>query len=465
MSKELLLISVASDSHRNIGCLSLYATAADAGIATNLLFIPRRNEFNKLEFFEYLKTNQFAIVGISLTTRDFYFACDITAQIRKSLPDAHVVWGGIHATSRPEECLDHADSICIGEGEQFILQLLSALKKQEDISIIPGIGFKNRRGEIIINPPRLINDLNSLPFPHFDFEKFYVLDEEGLHLFGPKDYVKYSKHNGDGYVLLTTRSCPHHCTYCINSFLNRLYGDNLSRLQRRRTVDNTLEEISRALSTIHGIGFINFLDDHFLTNDEWIREFCDKYRQQVNLPFIIRATPVTIEEDIIAALKTAGLSTVQMGIQSGSKRTHDTIFRRSFNSEIVLRAAKILNSYNLECLYDFIIENDFETNEDRDKTIELMLRLPKPYTASLFVMTVFPKTALEVMYKEKHMKPRIDPYSSNYYEFNENDFYYQLASLIPSIDEKRARFIFDNRNDHKVLSQLKTLYMEKFHQQ
>ena len=462
VKNELLLISIATDSHRNIGCLSLYATAVEAEVSTNLLFIPREAEYSEEEFSKLLKTNNYKVVGVSLTTKDFYFAQIVTAHIRKYLPQAHIVWGGIHATCKPEECLNYADSICIGEGEESLIQLIIALRDGVDISDIPGIGVKvGNKNELVMNRPRLIEDLNSLAFPRFDFEHFYVLDACGLHMFGFPDYSKYARHNGDGYVLLTSRACPHRCSYCINSFLNRLYDNNFARLHRRLTVDNTLKEISYALATIPGISFINFMDDLFLTDNKWIEEFCEKYKKLINLPFIIRATPNTVNHEQISLLKDAGLHTVQMGIQSGNEHTHKTIFHRSFKEADVLRAAKILNNYDLECLYDFIIDNDFETDQDRDKTIEFMLRLPKPYTASLFAMTVFPKTDLEAMYEQRKMIPRIDPYLSNYYNLNEDNFYFQLASLVPLIDEKEVRYVLRNREDPQVLAHLKKLFLEK----
>ncbi|MFH0855097.1 MAG: radical SAM protein [Candidatus Omnitrophota bacterium] len=460
MGNELLLVSIASNSHRNIGCLSLYATAVDAGISTNLIFIPRESEYSQDEFCAFLQKNNFKIVGISLTTRDFNFARKITAHIRGSLPGAHIVWGGIHPTSKPQECLHYADSVCLGEAEVSLTQLIKALRNKSGISHIPGIGIK-AGGADTINPPQLISDLNLLPFPRFDFKNFYVLDACGLHLFSRQDYVKYSRHNGDGYVLLSSRSCPHHCSYCINSFLNKLYNGSPARLYRRRSVDNVLAEIKHALATIPGIGFVNFMDDHFLTDKKWTGEFCEKYARLINLPFIIRATPVAIINTEIPLLKKAGLRTVQMGIQSGSENTHKNIFHRAFNKDDVLQAAGILNSNNLVCLFDFIIENDFETDEDRDKTIELMLQLPKPYIANIFAMTVFPKTDLESMYKERKMTPRIDPYASNYFDFKKEDFYYQLASLIPLIDGAEARRIFQNRNDSITRAYLKELYLEK----
>ena len=460
MKNELLLISIASDSHRNIGCLSLYASAVHDGISTNLLFIPRVAEYSEREFAQYLADNAFKVVGISLTTRDYYFARTVTAHVRKHLPGAHIVWGGIHPTSKPGECLDHADSLCLGEGEVFLPELVRTLRAGRDISRMPGIGIRTN-GENIITPPALIEDLNALPFPRFHFEHFRVLDGTGLHQFGPPDYVRYARHNGDGYVLLTSRSCPHRCSYCINSFLNRLYTNNVRRLYRRRTVDDTLAEISHALATIPGIGFINFMDDHFLTDEKWLVEFCEKYRRDIRLPFIIRATPGTVKDRYITRLKDAGLQTVQMGIQSGSEKTHRTIFHRSYKVDEVLSAVSVLKKHDLVCMYDFIIENDFETDEDRDKTIELMLRIPKPFIANLFAMTVFPRTDLEAMYRKRNMVPRIDPYASNYFDFSQDNFYYQLASLIPLIDENEARRIFENRHDTAVVRQLRELYAHK----
>jgi radical SAM superfamily enzyme YgiQ (UPF0313 family) len=207
------------------------------------------------------------------------------------------------------------------------------------------------------------------------------------------------------------------------------------------------------------ICFINFIDDHFMTDMKWTSEFCEKYKRKVNLPFMIRAVPAVIRDRGIGLLKDAGLAVLQTGIQSGSERIHKAIFHRSFNREVVLRAAGVLERYGIKPVYDFIIENDFETDEDRDLTIELMLRLPKPFDINLFVLTVFPKTDLEVMYRQLGMKSRIDPYVSDYLDYNEEDFYYQLASVIPLIPAKQARFIYRHRR--LAAGYLRKLYQEK----
>ncbi len=441
--KELLLISVLPESHRNLSCLSLYAVAQASGIPTSLLFIPARSEYSEPEFGHFLKNHRFSVVGLSVTTGDFYFSRTLTEHVRRHLPEAHIVWGGIHPLSAPEESLDVADSICIGEGETALLKLLACLRSGEDFSGLPGIGTRKAGATIINPPPPLQDDLSSLPFPRYDFDQFYVLDGRGLHSFGKDDYARYSKHHGEDYTVMTSRSCPHRCAFCINSFLNRV--QNGAGKIRRRSVSHVIDEISHARSMMGGIGFINFIDDHFLTDKKWTFEFCRKYREQVGLPFMIRATPATIKDEVIGPLKEAGLAVLQTGIQSGSERIHRSIFHRSFDRGAVFKAAEVMSRYGVKPVYDFIIENDFETDEDRDQTMELMLELPRPYEVNLFVLTVFPKTDLEAMYKERNMTSRIDPYVSDYLEYDESDFYYQLASLLPSIPDKQARFIFRHR--------------------
>ena len=39
------------------------------------------------------------------------------------------MWGGTHATVRPDECLDFADMVCIGEGEEALIELTRKMKK------------------------------------------------------------------------------------------------------------------------------------------------------------------------------------------------------------------------------------------------------------------------------------------------------------------------------------------------
>ena len=454
---KTLIISILRNSHRNLSCLSLFATLTKNTIETKLLFIPVENDYNEYLLSKFLLSSGFGIVGISLVTEGFHFARKLTGDIKKYAPKAHIVWGGIHPTAMPEECLDYADSVCIGEGESTFLSLVKRISENEDISNLPGIGTKSLDGHITINAsPPLTDNLDLLPFNKYDWSNFYIQDYQSLRSFDVNDYIQYSNYNGEDYTLMATRSCPYSCSYCCNSFLNKLYK-NKGRV-RKRSVDNVIQEIRYARENIATVKFINFIDDQFLTSQKWNEEFSVEYKKWVNLPFAARLAPGSFSNEDIRILKDAGLKVVQIGIQSGSERTHELIFHRKFNRNNIIEASQIFKRNDISPKYDIIIQNDFEDDSDRDKTIELLLELERPFTCNLFILTPYPKTDLESIYKKNNIKPRTDPYGKGYVDFDESDFYYQLVSVIPFISEEQCWYFIKYKNDKYVRSLLQQLY-------
>ena len=71
------------------------------------------------------------LVGNSLMTNFFDNAVQMTQQLKKDL-EAPILWGGIRPTIRPEECLNYADMICIGEGEHAVVELAKRMSAGED---------------------------------------------------------------------------------------------------------------------------------------------------------------------------------------------------------------------------------------------------------------------------------------------------------------------------------------------
>ena len=78
------------------------------------------------------------LVGVSFFTNYFDRAEQLTRAVRERL-GIPVVWGGIHATIRPEEALEHADFVCRGEGETALDELLVALAGGGPGDAIPGV--------------------------------------------------------------------------------------------------------------------------------------------------------------------------------------------------------------------------------------------------------------------------------------------------------------------------------------
>ena len=314
----------------------------------------------------------------------------------------------------------------------------------------------------IINPPSvLIRDLDSLPAITFDWDAFFIQDKYGLRPFGKKEYIQYSNYSGEDYTLMTSRSCPFSCAYCCNAFINALY--DAQKTFRKRSVDHVIGEIKAAIQNIGNIKFINFIDDQFYIHQQWNDEFCRAYKDEISLPFIIRLKPGTFSEEDIKKLKGAGLKFVQIGLQSGSETTNKEIFNRSFNKKELLETSQIFSKYQIIPFYDVIIQNDLETDEDRDKTIELLFELEKPFKCILFALTPFPKTELERIYRERGITSRTDPYDTGYVNYNEEDVYFQLATIIPYTSRNICRYLFDNKTDEHAQNVLKGYFQWSRH--
>ena len=445
--KFLLITYVWDDDLRTIGPLYIYANAKKHNIDVQLLYINVAKELNVDALRDYLQENNFGVIGIGLKTMNYYYSIRLTEEIKKILPSAFIFWGGVHPTCVPEDCLQYVDCIVIGEGEKVDIEIVNHYEDIEVLSTLDGIGIKGKDGSMILNRAGFIEDIEELPYPYYEFGKDqYILDSKTICVrkLSLEDYKTYSRHGGDGYCLITSRSCPNNCSYCINSFYNKLYKDRgKNRFFRRRSVKSTIEEIKYAMENIPTVEFINFMDDHFLVNDEWLKEFVDRYGKEIAKPFIIRGTPESITEHRIRELKKVGLQTVQIGIQSGAAETHKEIFHRAFNKEKVLEATHILHKENIQGMYDFIIGNEFETVEAKRATIELMMEIPKPYLANVFHIIPFPKTDIIQWYEQHNVTPRLDPYDTSYKEL-EDDFFTMLATLVSTTDNEKIKFFLEN---------------------
>ncbi|MBW1713166.1 MAG: cobalamin-dependent protein [Deltaproteobacteria bacterium] len=67
------------------------------------------------------------LIGFSVLAQFYEPLADISDFIRQKLGKP-VVWGRIHAIMWPQSCLAHADLVCLGEGEETLLDIVEGLK-------------------------------------------------------------------------------------------------------------------------------------------------------------------------------------------------------------------------------------------------------------------------------------------------------------------------------------------------
>ena len=163
------------------------------------------------------------IVGITGFTSEVPGAYEIADNFRKK--GVTVVMGGVHVSAMPDEALQHADAVVIGEAELVWHKLLDDFKKDE---LKPK--YKADR----------LCDMKNMAIPRRD-----LLDR--------KMYSGY-------YTLQATRGCPFNCDYCA---VTAFFGNKF----RVRQVDEVIEEIK---------GFNSkeffFMDDNIVGSPKYAKE-------------------------------------------------------------------------------------------------------------------------------------------------------------------------------------------------
>jgi len=426
---KLLLISLQSNASL-IGLKYIAARVKAAGHDVRILLIPGYLERDLHPAVrEFITGYAPDLIGISLMSIEFYPAKNLT-RLLKELSDVPVIWGGVHAIIRPDECIRFADYVCTGEGEHSTALLLDHLRTngKDVIPEIAGI-WTNRKGEIIRQQnAQPESDLDSLPFQEYLPGYFYGFHKGRVYNFSEAEglFRLYALYGGTCHMLISTRGCPFQCSYCGNSAFVSVYG----RKVRERSVKNVIEEIKEVKKNPYVL-YMNFQDDCFFTHGkEWMKQFCSEYKKHIGLPFIARVIPTMIDRDTMHMLKDAGLCWVVMGIQSGSDRVNFEIYDRKVRFSAVKKAADIIVETGAAAFYEMIVDNPYEREEDRIETIDALSSLKKPFIVSLAHLTFFPGTALaERAVEDGIVTP--DAYLYRYL-LNVNDTYQnKLLSMVP----------------------------------
>lgn len=355
----------------------------------SLFFRRYRDPISSIKNLQYLRelVKDSGLICISSMTTNAHRAVDLINYLKPlGIP---FLWGGVHATLNPEECLRHADMVCRGEGEVATLKLVEAMEKGGDYLRTKGIWFR-RGGKIIRNELQpLVKNLDSLPFPDYGLEGHYILEKNRL--------VPMEKRHMRARLHITgVRGCANSCTYCCSPRMREIYPPT-EFFVRKRSPRNIMAEIKSFKKKFGELDYVVFFDDNFfLQNERDIRKFSSLYKSQVGVPFKCYTTPWHLTEEKFAPLVDAGLYGIEMGIQTGSEELSRNLFRRYSSNQQILRATRIINKYSdrVAPIYEIITANPYEREEDIIATIRLLQKIPKPYFLGSYCLTFFPGTEL-----------------------------------------------------------------------
>jgi len=327
-------------------------------------------------------TYQPDIVAFSCTTGIHKWCLKFAGLIKNYNPRILILFGGPHPTFFPE-IIEHSyvDMVCRGEGEYAMLELAEAITQKRDISKIQNLWAK-KDGMVIKNSLRpLIKDLDDLPFP--DRELYYR---------------KYRFLNGSLKAFMTTRGCPYRCSFCFNHILQEMYKGKGAYV-RRRSVDNVIAEIKEAKDR-YKFKTVYIQDDVFILNQDWVNEFAERYKKEINLPFLCHVRADILSEEMVKKLKFAGCHSVSFGIESGNEKLRNRLLHKEITDEMIVRTANLLKIYGIRFRAYNMLGLPGERIEEALETVKINTRVGTDYPwCSIY--QPYPKTTLGE-YAQKH---------------------------------------------------------------
>ena len=329
------------------------------------------------EFKEKLKIFNPDLIAVSVMTGFFDQVIDLLKAVP---PNCQVILGGVHPTISPNKTLakDEVDFICVGEGEELLIELAEALKNNKDYSKIRNLGYKKNE-YCIINSQRPFIDMNQLPAPDWS-----LFDER--HLFRP-----YLGNIYKGSFIVQSRGCPAKCTYCVNSSL-RAAQKKCGQYYRVQSPATTILHLS-TLKEKHGATWFKFADDSLMINRlAHLEELADGL-EPLDIKFGCSIRPETVKEEKIKLLKRMGMVAASVGIESGNETIRRDILGRKGSNDLIKNAIELLNKHDIRVSTFNMIGLPGETRNNIFETIKLNKELHVEAN-NVYIVYPYPGTPL-----------------------------------------------------------------------
>lgn len=319
-------------------------------------------------------------VGLSATTGLHRVYLGWARAIRAAHPEVAIVLGGPHATFFPEtlEQEPALDALCVGEGEESVLDWIAALEAGGPRACIPG--FRIRAGGTILDgglrpPPR---SLDALAPPARDL---YYAGNEYLAAFPVKAF-------------LASRGCPYRCTYCFNRTLNDMYRGT-GKPVRWRSPEDLCAEIEDVRAH-WPLELVWILDANFAVSRGWLKRFRDVYRARIGLPFFCKVRPNLVDDELAELLADAGCSGVGMGIESGDDELRNDVLGRAISREQIVRSCRLLRERGIRIMTFNMLGLPGETYARAKATVDLNVECKVDYAAAT-ILQPYPRTEIARM--------------------------------------------------------------------
>jgi len=296
------------------------------------------------------------LIGFSVQSSSLTASISLAGEIKSICPEQKIVFGGpLHLSYS----LDHSyyllgienllgvktiDVVVLGEGESTIIDVVQRIESKNSLIGCPGTIIRENNRMFNNGERRLIEDIDSIPFPEFnDFPEKYKFK--------------------DRLPILGSRGCVNRCVFCDDTLMWRRY--------RYRSAKNILAEIR--LRKDNGIEFLEFNDLLINGNLSQLSGLCDLLiKENINISWGASATvDKQMDYKLFRKMKQSGCCYLNYGIESASPRV-----LRQMNKNFMIEEAKkiIKDTYRagIAVCTNWIVGFPTETEKDFNQTLEFV---------------------------------------------------------------------------------------------
>ncbi len=307
------------------------------------------------------------LVGISSLFSPYYREVLASAAAIKQRCRVPVLLGGSHVSAEPAMMLEDSavDFVIRGEGERPFVELLRALREGQGLETVPNLGWKEN-GTMRLNPLAENFPLEDLPPPDFSD-------------FSPETYDYYGKPMA---FLVTSRSCPHRCSFCS---VHRTFGFEY----RRRSVDRVMEEIRRRYA--EGYRVLDFEDDNLTFYQEEMRGLCERILEEfsggeLQLLAMNGISYLSLDAELLELMRQAGFTHLNLSLVSSDKSVREAT-KRPHTVKKYLEVVEAAARLGFKVVSYQILGLPQESLESMIQTMIFAERLPVLLGASMFYLT------------------------------------------------------------------------------
>jgi radical SAM superfamily enzyme YgiQ (UPF0313 family) len=350
-----------------MGFMYISAFLKQAGHTVEL-FVVGPHEENKV--LQQVKDFSPDIVGFSILSPSLNFALDFGRRVKQNTR-AITVYGNVHAIFNPDIVQEPGvDIVCIGEGENPMLELCSAVDRGEPYDRIEGFWIKTADGIVKNKNREKLVDLNELPF-----------HDRAL-------YDKYPFFRYSNYLRVTLgRGCPYKCTFCSNGPLTDYFGGGKNYIRKQKP-ERAIREIESLVAERAQVGkkvnFILNIDEVFWVKNDWLREFLRLYKKRIAIPFGASFRFGPIEEEDIKLMAEAKASRLIVAVETGSEEQRRNMMNKPVSNELILQTTGWLNKYKIKFCSSVMFGLPKDTVADHVARLDFYRKLKASYIWTTF---------------------------------------------------------------------------------